>query len=143
MSVANQLRIDDATVVPRVAKPDDGSGSREAEQVDPVRVRPLRRHQRLTTAIRAVLYHQQSFQPTTIRDVSCGGLGLEGARGLFPGDAVRVRLITGHEYNGTVRWWLNGHCGISFESVLEPFDRLIALAEKKSRQSNVLTSGEA
>lgn len=104
-----------------------------ASSADHPVVRRIRRHIRLPTSIRAVLYHKTTFQPTTIRNVSCGGLGLDGAMGLFPGDRVTIRLMTGHQYTGNVRWWLANHCGIELDEEIDRSDHLIALAERKPR----------
>jgi hypothetical protein len=96
-------------------------------------IRLLRRHRRLPTQIRAVLYHHDSFQPTTIFDTSVGGVGIEGAKGLFHGDEVKIGLVSGQTYNGVVRWWFNGRCGIAFKNVLDDDDALMQLASKKMR----------
>lgn len=106
--------------------------AKSAEAVAP-QIRLLRRHRRLPTQIRAVLYHHDSFQPTTIFDTSVGGVGIEGAKGLFHGDEVKIGLVSGQTYSGVVRWWFNGRCGIAFKDVLDDDDALMQLASRKMR----------
>jgi hypothetical protein len=104
------------------------------------KVRPLRRHPRTQTRLRAVLYARDTFIPTTIRDISVGGIGLEGAYGVFPGDRVSIALISGEKRTGIVRWWLNGCCGVQFDTPLAATDPWLARAERAGARS---TAGAA
>ena len=79
----------------------------------------LRRHQRTPVAAHAVLYSGSGFQSTVIRNFSEGGVGIEGATGVFVGDTVTVALPTGQSRSGKVRWWLNGWCGIQYDQVAD------------------------
>jgi PilZ domain len=96
-------------------------------------VRLLRQFDRRRTSLRAILYRGDAFQSTVIRDVSKGGVGLEGGMSLLPGDKIHLQLMSGHRYRGTVRWWCNGHCGVSFDRLLAADDVLLIAAEKKAR----------
>jgi hypothetical protein len=105
--------------------------------VEEANVRKLRRHNRTRTSIRAILYRGTSehgtFQPTTIRNASIGGLGLFGAAGLMTGDTVNVRLLSGRTYSGKVCWWCNNHCGVAFSELLDKSDQLLDLAARRAR----------
>jgi hypothetical protein len=105
-------------------------------------IRVLRRHPRLPTQLRAILATDRGFQPTTIRDVSRGGVGLAGAIGLLPGDLVEVQLLTGQRYKGQLRWWCNGHCGVAFDTAISDQDPLLMLAERRRRATTPLRSLE-
>lgn len=94
-----------------------------------------REHDRVPTQIRAVLYLRQRFQSTTIRDISLGGVRLDGAVGLMPGDEVKVVLMTGHSKAGVVRWWLKGSCGVSFLTELESGDSFLQSAIRNVRKT--------
>jgi hypothetical protein len=111
------------------------SGHASAVTLGSEKIRRLRVHKRIPTQIRAVLYIRETFQSVLIRDVSRGGVGLTGAHGLFPGDEVEIRLVTGLYLRGVVRWWLNGHCGIAFETLLEEDAELLLIAERKNRSA--------
>ena len=84
--------------------------------------RRLRRDQRTTVNVRAIVQSGRYSKPTMIQDLSDGGLGLVGADGLFPGSEVKISLVSGENKTGTVRWWLAGSCGVQFHRPLEACD---------------------
>jgi hypothetical protein len=96
-------------------------------------IRTLRRHPRQRTSLRAILNTAYGFQSTTVRDVSRGGVGLEGTGSFMPGDRVELHLLTGQRYPGVVRWWCRGHCGIAFDEMLDPEDALLVQADRRRR----------
>lgn len=96
------------------------------------KLRRLRRHQRSIINVRAIVHSGQSARPTIIRDMSEGGVGLEGAYGLFPGSEVTVALVTGEFKSGVVRWWLSGSCGVQFHEPLKEGDRFWLAALRKA-----------
>jgi PilZ domain len=95
----------------------------------------LRRDSRYATSIRALLYKGDSFQSTTIRDVSAGGAGLRGAIGVMAGDKVTLQLLDGRQLDAVVRWWLASCCGLAFSQPLDPDDRLLVRHGERALKS--------
>lgn len=92
-----------------------------------------RQHQRFPTSLRAILYCRGQFQTTAIHDLSQGGAGLTGAFGVMPNDGVILQLLDGRQIDATVRWWVQGRCGLVFIQPLAVNDTLIQQAGKRSR----------
>jgi hypothetical protein len=92
-----------------------------------------RQHQRFPTSLRAILYCRGQFQTTAIYDLSQGGAGLTGAFGVMPNDGVILQLLDGRQIDATVRWWVQGRCGLVFKQPLAENDILIQQAGKRSR----------
>jgi hypothetical protein len=75
----------------------------------------------------ALLQAHGRVQGPSIRSISRGGIKLDGAFGLQPGDAVTVRLPSQQSLSGTVEWSVAGFCGVIFNDPLAEGD--LALAE--------------
>jgi len=90
-----------------------------------------RAHPRHPTKLHVLIYARGRFQTTTISDLSLGGACLRGAFGVMPHDKVSLQLLDGRKLNASVRWWVNGHCGVVFEHPLQPDDALIQHALKR------------
>lgn len=80
--------------------------------------RALRKH--------AILHCRDQAQTVLIRDMSAGGMKVQNAFGLLPGDAVRVELLTRRTFEGTVAWSVPPYCGIKFNTPLAENDPLLA-----------------
>ena len=85
------------------------SGNRKLER---------RSGERALIRVRAIVNSGSLSQQTVLRDISNGGVGLEGADGLFPGCEVTIILLSGEQRSGVVRWWLAGRCGVQFHQPL-------------------------
>jgi len=85
----------------------------------------LRKHPRIPTKLRAVLYCRETFHPVVIRDISSGGAGLDSCPSLIENDHVTLGLLSGRRIEARVRWWLGGVCGVQFQEQLRADDVLI------------------
>jgi hypothetical protein len=119
---------DDERANPR----DSGAGSVTEPAAGDENALPSREHNRMRTNARAVLYAGTTFQSTVIRDISFGGVGLSGARGLFPGERVTITLLNGASRTGVVRWWLGGCCGVKFDEPLTSEDAFFETAVRRA-----------
>ena len=63
-----------------------------------------RNFKRETIRKNAILYSHDRMQSVLIRDISCGGMKVQNAFGLIPGDAIRIELLTRRAFEGTVAW---------------------------------------
>jgi PilZ domain len=91
---------------------------------DKQRLLDRRRSPRHPVRIRALLHGSCSFQSTTINDLSVDGARVDGANGVYPGDAVEIELMDSRKIPGKVAWWLMGACGIQFSEPLPDDDPL-------------------
>lgn len=74
----------------------------------------------------AALHCHDRVQTVLIRDISVGGMKIQNAFGLVPGDPVKVELLTRRAFEGTVVWSLSPYCGIRFKTPLSADDPLLA-----------------
>jgi hypothetical protein len=84
-----------------------------------------RRDERRKILIRAICHFRATFAPVEIVDISKGGYGMSAAPSLQAGDLVEIVLLNGRKLPGSVRWWINGRCGVQFTGRLEEDDPLI------------------
>jgi len=110
---------------PDVAPAEARDASPDAAKNGKSNVRLLRSHVRFSVNIRALLYLRDRFQTTTIRDISVGGAGLEGAYAVVPGDRIVLQLNNGRKVAAEVKWWACGRCGVAFESDISERDPLL------------------
>lgn len=75
----------------------------------------------------AILHCHDRVQTVVIRDISAGGMKIQNAFGLAPGDVVRVELLTRRAFEGKVAWAVSPYCGIKFDTALEQGDPLLTL----------------
>ncbi len=85
-----------------------------------------RAHPRIPVNIPAAAHCRGSFRAVRIRNISQGGLMLEGAYGLFVGDRLEVKTLRGRVFSGVVAWALGTHCGVKFDALLEAEDPILA-----------------
>ena len=78
-----------------------------------------RKFKRETIRKNAILYSHDRMQSVLIRDISCGGMKVQNAFGLMPGDAIRIELLTRRSFEGTVARSVPPYCGIKFNKPLE------------------------
>src|SRR5262245_10920619 len=99
---------------PETVEPeDDGSASRRSDR------QSVHKH--------AILHAHDRTQSVLIRDISAGGMKIQNAFGLMPGDEVRVELLTRRGFAGKIAWSLPPFCGIKFDTVLDSDDPLLRM----------------
>jgi hypothetical protein len=64
------------------------------------------------------LLNSAGQQSVTLRDMTSLGLAIEGVFGVAAGDEVVLRLATGEESPGTIRWYKDGRAGIQLAQEL-------------------------
>jgi hypothetical protein len=84
-----------------------------------------RKFKRETTRKNAIFYSHDRMQSVLIRDISCGGMKVQNAFGLMPGDAIRIELLTRRSFEGTVAWSVPPYCGVKFNKPLSVDDPLL------------------
>jgi PilZ domain len=77
-----------------------------------------RRHDRRSAAVTALVHSHGRFQTVSILDFSTGGLQLQGAFGVAPGDVIEIELLSGHRVPAKVVWSLGSRIGAQFTPVL-------------------------
>lgn len=76
----------------------------------------------------AILQCHDREQSIVIRDISTGGMKIQNAFGLAPGDVVRIELLTRRAFEGKVAWSISPFCGIKFNTPLSATDPIFAPA---------------
>ncbi len=95
------------------------------------RTLPTRRvFERRSTWSPAVVHFDGKAQNVIIRDASCGGMKLEFAYGLMPGDKIGIELASERMLEGTVMWSVAAFCGVEFTSMLDEADPVIASCKR-------------
>ena len=84
-----------------------------------------RRFERETIRKNAFVHSHDRTQSVLIRDISCGGMKIQNAFGLMPGDAIMVELLTRRIYEGTVAWSVPPYCGVKSNKPLAEDDPLL------------------
>ncbi len=69
--------------------------------------------------------HSRRTSRALVRDISSGGLGLDGIAGLRPNEMVVIDLDTGRRLMGTVVWTKARLSGVRFSTPLPPNDPLL------------------
>ena len=77
-----------------------------------------RRHERRSVAVTALVHCHGRFQTVSILDFSAGGLQLQGAFGVAPGDQIEIELLSGHRLAAKVAWSLGSRIGAAFTPAL-------------------------
>lgn len=80
----------------------------------------------------AILHCHDRVQTVVIRDISPGGMKIQNAFGLAPGDVVRVELLTRRAFEGKVAWAVSPYCGIKLDTPLDANDPLLKLNTRGS-----------
>lgn len=83
------------------------------------------RGMRLQLNSEAMLGHQGTVRKVLIRDISQGGLGIEGVEAMQPGSRVTLQLPTGRQLNGEVCWQEGARAGINLSERLALSDPLM------------------
>ncbi|MEQ1578669.1 MAG: PilZ domain-containing protein [Hyphomicrobium sp.] len=73
----------------------------------------------------AVLTYRGTTRRVVIRDISQGGIGVEGAATMHPGSSVQVQLPTGRQLEGEVCWQNGTRAGIILSQRLPASDPLM------------------
>jgi hypothetical protein len=82
----------------------------------------------------AILMCHDREQSIIIRDISVGGMKIQNAFGLAPGDTVRIELLTRRAFEGKVAWSVSPYCGIKFNTPLSETDPLLKPAASRELQ---------
>jgi hypothetical protein len=75
----------------------------------------------------AILHCHDRVQTVVIRDISAGGMKVQNAFGLIPGDVVKIELLTRRSFDGKVAWSVPPYCGIRFDKPMSESDPLLAV----------------
>lgn len=78
--------------------------------------------ERCNSWVHAHLHSGNRTQTIVIRDVSRGGMKIEYAYGLMPGDKVAIELNPARTLEATVAWSVATYCGVEFLSPLDEAD---------------------
>ncbi len=90
------------------------------------RTLPTRRtFERRNTWVHALMHFGGRTQSVIIRDVSRGGIKIEFAYGLVPGDQIEIELTSGRKLEGTVAWSVAAYCGVEFPAPLAEDDPVL------------------
>lgn len=95
--------------------------------IEDVAHRPLgedslpRRFQRHHANIPTIINCRGKLQTAVVRDISQSGVKITKSYGLFPGDAVNIRLPDRTKVSGKVAWSLGSDCGVEFDNPLDDF----------------------
>jgi hypothetical protein len=95
--------------------------------------RPLptrRTFERRSTWVQAALHFDGRTQSIVVRDVSRGGMKIEFAYGLSPGDQVSIELMSGRVLKATVAWSVAAYCGVEFPSPLNEDDPVLETCKR-------------
>jgi hypothetical protein len=95
-----------------------------------VKRRSFERHE---TSAHVILHSRSHFQSVAIFDISRGGIKLENAFGLMPGDAVTIELLPRRYLRGKVAWFVAPFCGVVFDNPLVEHDPLLARSRMARR----------
>jgi len=71
------------------------------------------------------MHFEGRSQSVIVRGVSRGGIKIEFAYGLMPGDKIEIEL-SGRMLQGTVVWSVAAYCGVEFPSLLDEDDPILA-----------------
>ena len=86
-----------------------------------------RTHLRREVNTPATLSFNGTQQRVTVRDLSAGGIGIEGGQEVRAGDRVQIALGTGVKFDGVAVWNRDGRVGIQLTS--PPIQPFIPLSE--------------
>lgn len=84
-----------------------------------------RRDERVDVSIRALCHAFGSFKTVTIYNIAPGGAAIKDCKSLLKGDLIELEFLDHRMIVATVRWWLNGLCGVEFASRLSDEDTLL------------------
>jgi PilZ domain len=90
--------------------------------------RPLptrRAFDRRNTWVHALLRFEGRSQSIVVRNISRGGMKIEYAYGLMPGDKIEIELMAGRKLQGTVAWSVAAYCGVEFPAPLAEDDPVL------------------
>jgi len=89
-----------------------------------------RTFERRSTWVYALLHFEGRTQSVVIRDVSRGGIKIEFAYGLTPGDQIEIQLMSGRVLQGTVAWSVAAYCGVEFPIPLGEDDPVLDTCQR-------------
>ena len=75
----------------------------------------------------AILHCHDRAQTVVMRDISAGGVKIQNAFGLVPGDPIKLELLTRRTLEGEIVWSLPPYCGVKFDTPLATDDPLLTM----------------
>ena len=63
-----------------------------------------------------------------VRDISAGGVKIQNAFGLVPGDPITLEFLTRRKIEGQIAWSVPPYCGVKFNTPLHSDDPLLTMA---------------
>jgi PilZ domain len=75
----------------------------------------------------AILHCHDRVQTVVVRDISAGGVKIQNAFGLVPGDPITLELLTRRTLEGEIAWSVPPYCGIKFYTPLRSDDPLLTM----------------
>lgn len=92
---------------------------------------PTRRtFERRNTWVHALLHFEGRTQTIIIRNISRGGMRIEFAYGLMPGDKIEIELTSTRKLEATVAWSVAAYCGVEFPSPLAEDDSVLETCKR-------------
>jgi len=76
------------------------------------------------------MHFEGRAQSIIVRDVSRGGMKIEFAYGLAPGDKIEIEVAPYRKLVGTVVWSVAAFCGMEFPTLLDEEDPVIAACKR-------------
>lgn len=87
---------------------------------------PTRRtFDRRNTWVHALLRFEDRTQSIVIRNISRGGMKIEFAYGMMPGDKIEIELMSTRKLQGTIAWSVAAYCGVEFAAPLDEDDPVL------------------
>lgn len=87
--------------------------------------RQMRRFARSNVRIRGFLHCHGRFQGVLIKDISRGGMMIEGAFGVAPGDKIVMEMLSGRRVSAKIVWVISPRAGVMFDETLTNTDGLL------------------
>jgi hypothetical protein len=75
----------------------------------------------------AIVRCHDRVQTVVIRDISAGGVKIQNAFGLVPGDPIALELLTRRTLEGVIVWSVPPYCGVQFNTPLASDDPLLTM----------------
>jgi hypothetical protein len=75
----------------------------------------------------AILHCHDRVQTVVVRDISGGGVKIQNAFGLVPGDPITLEFLTRRKIEGEIAWSVPPYCGVRFNTPLESDDPLLTM----------------
>jgi hypothetical protein len=75
----------------------------------------------------AILHCHERVQTVVVRDISAGGVKIQNAFGLVPGDPITLEFLTRRKIEGEIAWSVPPYCGVKFNAPLASDDPMLTM----------------